>query len=259
MSHCCNRRAKCKLHATDPFRFFKTPSSINIYPLNPLRKFRRITLAVVFSGMILISPATLPLADFNLSKLTESARPYGPQAVKDVENMTLLISHLESVDEKEKIKQVNEFFNQHIRYFDDDINIWGKSDYWATPIESLGKQRGDCEDFSIAKYLVLKQFIPDDKLRLTYVRAQIGGPHSKIFLAHMVLIYYETPTAEPLILDNLISEIRPASRRKDLRPIFGFNSEGLWLGSDKEDKGNSVAHLSRWREVLKRAKDEGIE
>ena len=38
------------------------------------------------------------------------------------------------------------------------------------------------------------------------------------------------PGAEPLILDNLITEVRPASRRPDLVPVFSFNSEGLWQG-----------------------------
>lgn len=223
----------------------------------PAQTRRALLLAVL--GLVLAWPARYANSEIDFNKLADTAvRLYSPQTVKDVENLTLLMEQLKSADDKEKLRQINDYFNQHIRQFDEDINIWGKPDYWATPLESLGKQRGDCEDFSIAKYLFLKQLLPDDRLRLTYVRAQIGGPHSKIFLAHMVLIYYETPSVEPLILDNLIADIRPASRRKDLRPIFSFNSEGLWVGADKEDKGNSAIHLSRWRDVLKRARDEGI-
>lgn len=211
-------------------------------------------------GLYLALCFQLVWAELDLNKLADhAAQHYGTQTRNDVENLTLVMDQLKSADEKEQLKQINDFFNQHIRRFDEDINIWGKSDYWATPLESLGRQSGDCEDYSIAKYLFLKQLIPDEKLRLTYVRAQIGGQHSKIFLAHMVLIYYETPTAEPLILDNLISDIRPASRRKDLRPIFSFNSEGLWIGADKQDKGHPAGHLSRWSDVLKRAKADGIE
>ena len=202
----------------------------------------------------------LARADVDYDKLAErAASEYGAQARQDVEDLTLLMAQLKTADEKTQLTKINLFFNQRIRRFDDDINIWGQSDYWATPLESLGRQRGDCEDFSIAKYLFLKQLIPDEKLRLTYVRAQIGGPYSKIFQAHMVLIYYETPTAEPLVLDNLISEIRPASRRKDLRPIFSFNSDGLWVAGDKQDKGNSTTHLSRWSDLLKRARADGID
>ena len=222
--------------------------------------WRRHRLLATLFALMLTLPMMLARADIDYDKLAEhAASQYGPQAVQDVEDLTQLMAQLKTADEKTQLTKINLFFNQRIRRFDDDINIWGQSDYWATPLESLGRQRGDCEDYSIAKYLFLKHLIPDEKLRLTYVRAQIGGPYSKIFQAHMVLIYYETPTAEPLVLDNLISEIRPASRRKDLRPIFSFNSEGLWVGADKQDKGNSAAHLSRWSDVLRRAKADGID
>lgn len=233
-------------------------------PLNKLiirlaAQARRALLLAVLT-LVFAWPIRYASSEIDFNKLADTAaRLHSSHTVKDVEDLTLLMEQLKSADDKEKLRQINDYFNRHIRQFDEDINIWGKSDYWATPLESLGKQRGDCEDYSIAKYLFLKQLLPDDRLRLTYVRAQIGGPHSKIFLAHMVLSYYDTPAAEPLILDNLISDIRPASRRKDLRPIFSFNSEGLWVGMDKEDKGNSAGHLSRWRDVLKRARDEGID
>lgn len=224
------------------------------------RAWRRHMALVAILGGILAMIASWARADIDYDKLADhAARQYGPQALQDVEDLTLLMAQLKTADEMTQLNQINLFFNQRIRRFEDDITIWGQSDYWATPLESLGRQRGDCEDYSIAKYLFLKHLIPDEKLRLTYVRAQIGGPYSKIFQAHMVLIYYETPTAEPLVLDNLISEIRPASRRKDLRPIFSFNSDGLWVGTDKQDKGNSGAHLSRWSDVLRRAKADGID
>ena len=185
---------------------------------------------------------------------------YGESAYLSMAELRTLLANLNREEEVEKLNKINTFVNQKIRIFGEDINIWGKSDYWATPLESIGKGAGDCEDFSIAKYLFLKESgIPIQKLRLTYVRAQIGGPHSRIFQAHMVLSYYAEPNAEPLILDNLISEIRPASRRPDLRPIFSFNNDGLWVGGSSTSKGDSSAHLSRWRDVINRARNEGIE
>jgi hypothetical protein len=78
----------------------------------------------------------------------------------------------------------------------------------------------------------------------------------------MVLAYYEDPTGEPLILDNLITEVRPASRRGDLMPVFSFNSEGLWTGAgsaEKKDAGSSTARLSRWRDLIARMRAEGYE
>jgi len=77
--------------------------------------------------------------------------------------------------------------------------------------------------------------------------------------AHMVLAYYATPAAEPLILDNLISEVRPASRRPDLVPVFSFNSDGLWQGVGAQAAGDPVSRLSRWRDVLAKARAEGFQ
>ncbi len=74
----------------------------------------------------------------------------------------------------------------------------------------------------------------------------------------MVLAYYATAQAEPLILDNLVTEIRPASRRPDLTPVFSFNSEGLWQGNGAQRIGNPVERLSPWRDVLRKARAEGF-
>jgi predicted transglutaminase-like cysteine proteinase len=158
-----------------------------------------------------------------------------------------------------KLRRVNDFFNRRIR-FTDDSDIWGVQDYWATPLEMLGRGQGDCEDFAIAKYVTLKLLgIPSEKLRLTYVKARIGGPQSAIVQAHMVLSYYPAPDDEPLVLDNLISDIRPASRRTDLTTIFGFNAEGLWVGGATPRVNSTSQRLSKWQSVLARMREEGID
>ncbi|MFP5382341.1 MAG: transglutaminase, partial [Gammaproteobacteria bacterium] len=71
--------------------------------------------------------------------------------------------------------------------------------------------------------------------------------------------YYPAPGDEPLILDNLISDIRPASRRPDLTTVFGFNTEGLWVGGAAPRAGASPQRLSKWQAVLLRMREEGIE
>lgn len=156
----------------------------------------------------------------------------------------------------EKLRRVNDFFNRRIA-FDDDISIWGQSDYWATPMETLGNGRADCEDYSIAKYYSLINLgIPVAKLRLVYVKALQDAPVGRLQQAHMVLAYYASPGADPLVLDNLVREIRPASRRTDLTPIFSFNSAGLWQGTGNQ---SSKSSLSRWQDLLQRARTEGFE
>ena len=197
---------------------------------------------------------------FDFDKLSTLARQrYGEDAYQDVIALQQLTSQLKTAPESEKLKRINDFFNQKIT-FADDIDVWAQTDYWATPLESIGRQAGDCEDFSIAKYMFLKAAnIPNDKLRLTYVRAEVNFQGRRSVRAHMVLSYYATPQSEPLILDSLITEISPASQRKDLSPIFSFNDKGLWVGSSNQPKSDSQSHLSKWRDVLLRMRADGLE
>lgn len=164
------------------------------------------------------------------------------------------LSEARSKPETERLRRVNDFFNRRIA-FDDDMSVWGQSDYWATPGETIGQGRGDCEDFCIAKYYSLLDLgVPVNKLRLVYVKVTQSSSLGTFVLAHMVLAYYPTPNADPLILDNLNPQILPASRRSDLSPIFSFNSAGLWLGTGNRA---SNSNLSRWQDLLTRARAEG--
>jgi predicted transglutaminase-like cysteine proteinase len=161
----------------------------------------------------------------------------------------------------EKLRRINEFFNRRI-HFAEDMQVWGQSDYWATPMETLAKGKADCEDFTIAKYFSLLEVgIPNDQLRLVYVKARIGGHTSTLQQAHMVLAWYASPDAEPLVLDNLISDIRSASRRQDLAPVFSFNSQGIWQGAagNTAQSTGGIGRLSRWQDLLQRARQEGFD
>lgn len=164
-----------------------------------------------------------------------------------------LLQRSQNLDESAKLKAANDFFNASLA-FQDDMTVWQQTDYWATPVEALYKGAGDCEDYAIAKYVTLRQLgIPSDKLRITYVKAL------RLNQAHMVLTYYATPGAEPLVLDNLIPQIRPASQRSDLLPVYAFNAEGLWLpGPGGGKRTGSSKQLSRWQDLLTKMRAEGL-
>jgi predicted transglutaminase-like cysteine proteinase len=183
---------------------------------------------------------------------------HGARAVAGVNALQMALAAAQDLDDPARLQAINEFFNRRIE-FRDDVEVWGQADYWASPIESLARGQGDCEDFAIAKYFSLLALgMSQVKLRMVYVRAQIGGPGGPT-QAHMVLAYYVVPAAEPLILDNLITDVRPASRRPDLEPVFSFNSEGLWQGVGIQTAGDPLARLSRWREVLAKVRAEGFQ
>jgi predicted transglutaminase-like cysteine proteinase len=202
--------------------------------------------------------AALQPQAYDAEKMLAAAQKQGPRALAGVRALHTVLAASGDLDDEGKLAALNQFFNRRIQSRE-DAEVWGQVDYWASPIEMLEKGAGDCEDFAIAKYFSLLALgMPVNKLRLVYVRAQLGGVGG-VVQAHMVLAYYAAPNAEPLILDNLVTELRPASRRPDLAPVFSFNSEGLWQGVGTQSAGDPTARLSRWREVLAKARTEGFQ
>jgi predicted transglutaminase-like cysteine proteinase len=149
---------------------------------------------------------------------------------------------MQPVLNKDELQIFNRFWNK-VPYYSDQQH-WNMPDYWATPVEMLASNGGDCEDYSIAKYFSLKELgVPLGSLRITYVRAL------KFNESHMVLAYYPTPDADPYILDNLTGKIAPASERNDLEPVYSFNDDDMWAAGAANFKGKS-SQIRLWSELL---------
>lgn len=163
-----------------------------------------------------------------------------------MQGLANLIDEGRTASDWNRLHLVNDFINRQMKFVSDQQH-YGRPDYWATPVESLGAGAGDCEDYAIAKYFALRAMgVPDDKLRLMYVRALRQNE------PHMVLVYFEQPDQYPLVLDNLIPQIRSAIDRPDLKPVYSFNASGLWLAK-AGGLGNKVQNSkgnSQWRAVL---------
>jgi predicted transglutaminase-like cysteine proteinase len=153
-----------------------------------------------------------------------------------------------SATDREKLQKINSFFNKKI-VFVNDIDNYGVEDYWATPVESLSRGAGNCKGYAIAKFFSLKMMgVAEEKLRIAYVKSL------QYNMFHMVMLYYSNPGADPLVLDNLVDSIKPASERRDLLPIFTFNGAGLWLAHDR-GQGKLVgksSRLTQWNDLLRR-------
>lgn len=154
-----------------------------------------------------------------------------------------LLEKIKNEDTRTQLEEVNDFFNK-VRYKSDQ-KVYGASDYWATPIQFLARDEGDCEDYVISKYFALKYLgVPTSKMFISYVRLKRSNE------AHMILSYFETPNSEPLILDNIIKKILPASKRDDLTPIFNFNPDIL--------KGNKTTAHKKWDILIKNYKEQKL-
>ncbi len=198
--------------------------------------------------------ASAPQA-YDRARMRSAAERLGMQAVAALGPLQEMLQQAAALDDGPRLALVNNWFNRRVIFATDDA-VWSEADHWASPLETLQAGHGDCEDYTIAKYFSLLAIgTPVARLRLVYVRAQVGGNQAQ---AHMVLAYYPHADAEPLILDNLVTSVRPASRRPDLTPVFSFNSEGMWQGVGAQSAGDPQARLSRWRQVLAKAREEGF-
>lgn len=117
-----------------------------------------------------------------------------------------------------KVVAVNEYVNK-FRYIEDKKNF-GKSDYWATPTEFFARG-GDCEDFAIAKYAMLKNLgVPENKMRLAIVQDKIKN------IPHAVLIVYTNNG--PMLLDNQMKSTKQVASVDRYKPIYSINASGWW-------------------------------
>jgi len=132
-----------------------------------------------------------------------------------------MVDGAKSLSDNEKIEAVNSFINK-FRYIEDNKN-YGKSDYWATPIEFLSKG-GDCEDFAIAKYVSLKALgFKDEQLRIAIVDDKLKG------ISHAILVVYNG--GDSLVLDNQSKDIKSSTSVSYYKPIFSINTDAWWMHS----------------------------
>jgi predicted transglutaminase-like cysteine proteinase len=214
-------------------------------------RFRVRSWAILGGCLLLLASIIIVSATGNFTLDTSivdaAEKKYGADARRNLLAWQQFIRDDNSSTDAQKLEQVNKFFNKF--EFVSDIIHWSRMDYWATPIEFIASEGGDCEDFALAKYFTLKLIgVAEEKIHLTYVKAL------NLNQAHMVLTYYEKPGAVPLVLDNLINIIEPATKRTDLLPVYTFNGSGLWLAKER-GKGNLVGKSDRlklWNDLLDR-------
>jgi predicted transglutaminase-like cysteine proteinase len=186
-----------------------------------------------------------PFADEEM--LQRLNQQYNMEASRRGKALNRLLEKLADKDVKHQLTEVNRFFNQFA--YKDDMKLWGQEDYWATPEEFIGVNGGDCEDYVVAKYFVLRSLgVADEHLYLTYVKAL------KENRAHMVLSYFETPKSTPLILDNYNPVILSADKRRDLLPVYSFNAKSLFLTNASAGLGQSLPtdkiKNNKWKKLL---------
>lgn len=123
----------------------------------------------------------------------------------------------------ELVEKVNNFVNVEISYSPEAPG----EDNWQSPLETMQLKTGDCEDYAILKYSLLRSLGYDqNSLRLIYVFMNSDGMR----IPHMVLGISSLEHPEDfIILDNSFLELRLISTRPDLFPVYSFNESNNFL------------------------------
>jgi len=159
---------------------------------------------------------------YRSEELAKIKLEHGKKASEDIRIWYKLIDKYKKASSWDKISVTNKFFNKY-RWIS-DLENWGSSDYWANPIEFIVSQGGDCEDFALAKYFTLIEMgIPAEELMITIVQLESSNE------VHAVLVYRDSTSREPLVLDNITTSVLPLKNRNDIKPLYG-----LWDSSGYE-------------------------
>jgi predicted transglutaminase-like cysteine proteinase len=132
-----------------------------------------------------------------------------------------MIGEAQKAAGREKLDAVNRMINSAIVYTSDLVQH-GVADLWSAPLETLASGRGDCEDYAIAKYVLLRESgVAVQDLRLLLVRDRSIGQD------HAVLAVREADRW--LILDNRWAALTDSSEARHLAPLFAIDHEGVRL------------------------------
>lgn len=120
-----------------------------------------------------------------------------------------------------KVGLINAWVNAHLR-FADDAHEYGVTDYWASAVQSLHRERGDCEDYAIAKMQLLKAAgIADEDLYLIIANDLVRRADHAVLGVRLA--------EQMFILDNETDQVLPSAQIRDYRPIITFNASGKWI------------------------------
>ncbi|MGB0712335.1 MAG: transglutaminase-like cysteine peptidase [Gammaproteobacteria bacterium] len=126
---------------------------------------------------------------------------------------------LRTMSPRKQVDEVHQWINR--MQYEKDSATYGARDYWAARHESQEKDKGDCEDYAISKYYVLKKLgFPTSSLRIAAVK------DTNLKIGHAILIVYLN--GEVLVLDNRIKRVVTQDRIVHYLPVYTINEENWW-------------------------------
>ncbi len=123
---------------------------------------------------------------------------------------------LRSRDEGARIDAVNRYVNRRVSFVDDRVQ-YHAPDRWSAASETLGRGRGDCEDYAIAKMAMLRAAgVAERDLYLVILKDLVRRADHAVLVVRSAGRY--------LVLDNGTDQIVDSSEVRDYRPILTFTA-----------------------------------
>lgn len=123
----------------------------------------------------------------------------------------------------DQVFMVNNLVNKNYHYVRDDRQF-DAADYWQTPAEMKENMAGDCEDFALLKYQILKERgVSEDQLSLAYGKLNGEG--------HLITLYQDNDGHQH-VLDNADNDISTVENRDDLQILVHFKMSDVSFGED---------------------------
>jgi predicted transglutaminase-like cysteine proteinase len=153
--------------------------------------------------------------------------PLGSVALCQSEQWQAFERRAKGLERRALLEAVNDFVNR-VAYRSDEDN-YGAADYWASPREFF-ENGGDCEDYVISKYFILKHFgVAPTNMRMAVVVDD--------WLIHAILIV--VVDENEFILDNRFSLTNSEASMVRYRVIYSFDEQFAWIHR------NAVLKLNR--------------
>ena len=130
-----------------------------------------------------------------------------------------IIDSAKARDGRARLGEINRAINLAIRPAS-DLALYGQIDVWSTPLATLAKGAGDCEDYAIAKFVALRQAgIAADDVRIVIMHDALSGDDHAVAAARL--------DGHWLTLDNRRMAMVEDSDVRNYRPIFVIGQQGV--------------------------------
>ena len=135
-----------------------------------------------------------------------------------------IVDAARSRDGRARLGEVNRAFNLAIMATS-DLAQHGQADVWSSPLATLERGGGDCEDYAIAKFVALQRagVAPED-LRIVVLRDTIRGEDHAVAAARLDGRWW--------VLDNRRMAMIADANIRNYRPTFVIGPHGVMRFAD---------------------------